>query len=198
MRWIPICVFCLAFSVVEISSSEVKICMQYVDITDGVREGVNIIKDGITYTPSDYVTVDNTIKGCICNVRACVRKCCEQGKMMNLTTRKCISSSDDGFVSGLLGNIVHVPENKICNDKQVKININQDFTVEEGVLIWDDFKFTMDNFCMAVTPENTTYAIACVSNEEIIVDSIVTSLGKHKSIYLFVLGRRLMKYRNKV
>lgn len=159
-------------------------CDIFVDITDGTRDGNTITKNGITYTPENYFEDQSTVKGCICNVIQCVRKCCEDGQVMNLTTRKCVRNKERNFLPNYtLTSIIHVPENKICDESEVKIKIDQDFYVENGELVWDTLKFAMDNFCLAITPENETYAIACVTNEEAQVDRFITCLGNVKLYY---------------
>lgn len=159
-------------------------CDTYVDITDGIRDGTSIIKDGITYIPDNYFEVDETIQGCICNIKPCVRRCCSKGQAMNLTSRRCESSIDQGLLPGFsVFSIINVPENKICTDIQVKIKTDEDIQVVDGVLIWSEIKFSMNDFCLAVTSTNKTYAIACVVNDEVKVDRAIACLGN--SCYLF-------------
>lgn len=124
MHSILFCVYCVVFSAVRIFS-----CVTYVDITDGVWNGLNITKDGITYTPNDYVTINDTIKGCVCNVT----KCCAQGEIMNLTTRTCFPSTDDALVPTFsVYNLVNVPENQISYNKKVKPSSNDRFVTSLG------------------------------------------------------------------
>lgn len=54
-----------------------------VDITDGVRRNHTIIKDNVTYTPANYFSYEGSIRGCICNIKPCIRKCCPKGHIMN-------------------------------------------------------------------------------------------------------------------
>lgn len=54
-----------------------------VDITDGIRRNQAIIKDNITYTPENYFSFEGRIRGCICNIKPCIRKCCPRGQIMN-------------------------------------------------------------------------------------------------------------------
>lgn len=154
-------------------------CDTYINITDGIREGDTIIKNDVRYTPENYFQVDQTIQGCICNVKPCVRKCCLEGQTINLTTRRCVPTAVEHlFPEFSVYSIIHVPENKICDDIEVRIRVNKEFSIDDnGVLIWDDMTFSMDNFCLANTPNNQTYAIACVINEEAKMDSIITCLG---------------------
>lgn len=153
-------------------------CDFFVDITDGTREGDTITKNGIIYTPENYFEDYGTVKGCICSVIKCVRKCCADGEAIDLTTRKCVRNEERNFLPNFsLTSIIHVPENKICDESEVKIKVDEDFYFENGMLVWDNLKFAKDDFCLAVTPENETYAIACVTNEEAKVDRFITCLG---------------------
>lgn len=155
-------------------------CDTYVDITDGNREGDTIIKNGIRYTPENYFQEGVKIQGCICNVKPCVRKCCLEGQTIDLTTKHCVPTAvEQLFPQFSVYSIIHVPENKICDDIEEKIRINEDFSIETGLLIWDDLKFSMENFCLANTLNNQTYAVACVTNEDVKVDSIITCLGNN-------------------
>lgn len=54
-----------------------------VDITDGVRRDHTIIKDNVTYTPANYFSHQGKIRGCICNIKPCLRKCCPKGHIIN-------------------------------------------------------------------------------------------------------------------
>lgn len=154
-------------------------CDTFVDITDGTREGNTIIKNGVIYNPENYFAEGETIQGCICNVKKCVRRCCAMGQTMDLTTRKCVQSTQSNFFPEFnVFNIINVPENEICDTTEVKIKIDEDFTVgENGVLIWDTLEFAVNDFRLAVTPDNQTYAIACVINEETEVDKVISCLG---------------------
>lgn len=53
-----------------------------VDITDGVRRNQLIVKDNVTYTPANYFIHEGRIRGCICNIKPCLRKCCPEGHIM--------------------------------------------------------------------------------------------------------------------
>lgn len=53
-----------------------------VNITDGLKESYGvIIKDNVEYSPKNYYeTDDGRIYGCPCNIKTCLRKCCEMGR----------------------------------------------------------------------------------------------------------------------
>lgn len=158
--------------------SEAFKCDIYVDITDGYREGSSIVKNGIKYTPDNYFQLGETIQGCICNVKKCLRRCCSDGQAIDLETKRCVATNNEGsFPQFSVFSIINVPENKICDDIEDKIRL-VDFNIDEnGILVWEDISVSMDNFCLGVSPsKNETYAIVCVLNEE--ETSIITWIGK--------------------
>lgn len=53
-----------------------------VDITDGVKNDHTITKDNVTYTPANYFSHEGRIRGCVCNIKPCIRKCCPKGHIM--------------------------------------------------------------------------------------------------------------------
>lgn len=160
-------------------------CDIHIDITDGTREGTTIVKNGVRYTPENYFELGETIQGCICNVRKCLRRCCADGQAIDLQTKRCVATVNEGlFPQFSVFSIINVPENKICDDIEYKIKID-DFTIDgNSQLIWEDMTISMDNFCLAVSPTtNLTYAIICVVNEE--EASITTFIGEFNIYYLF-------------
>ncbi|XP_072397066.1 G-protein coupled receptor Mth2-like isoform X14 [Diabrotica undecimpunctata] len=54
-----------------------------VNITDGYKEGENITQDGITFSSQNYFVENSNIYGCVCNIKNCVRKCCENHSYLN-------------------------------------------------------------------------------------------------------------------
>lgn len=76
-----------------------------INITDGQYgpDGV-IVYDGLTYTPNQYAKVNyiwengktkimahEHIRGCICNIKKCIRTCCPYGKVWNSDVKQCES-----------------------------------------------------------------------------------------------------------
>lgn len=90
--------FVLFKSTFGIFSESVPFTCKYnvsVDITDGFKydDGTDIIiKDNINYVPRYYYRLDDRIYGCVCNVKICIRKCC-QINMINLDN-SCVVSND--------------------------------------------------------------------------------------------------------
>lgn len=59
-----------------------------VDITNGTKlNDGSIMRDEIIFSPDLQFVYDDQIRGCVCNVRKCVRKCCESG--MAVIDNKC-------------------------------------------------------------------------------------------------------------
>ncbi|CAG9856139.1 unnamed protein product [Phyllotreta striolata] len=138
-------------------------CTNYVDITDGRRSGDDIIKDGVTYRKNDSFSVGASVKGCICNVLQCVRKCCDHGETMDLNLRKCVSSNKP-LRNFSLFHIIVVPENEICDDVQTKVILDRDFTVIDGMLVWEDIAFALEDYCLTME-DDQYYAIACLEED---------------------------------
>lgn len=56
-----------------------------VDITDGVKTADgSITKHNLTYPPEIYYFRNNSVLGCVCEIKACVRKCCGDGQMKTI------------------------------------------------------------------------------------------------------------------
>ncbi|XP_072397059.1 G-protein coupled receptor Mth2-like isoform X9 [Diabrotica undecimpunctata] len=150
-------------------------CKNFVDITDGSRDGDNIIKDGITYTPQHYFTIGPSVKGCICDIVVCVRKCCAEGETMNMTSKKCVSSYNDSFTKYSVYSIIHVPDNTICTDVETRINLGSDFKIVDGVMLWEDIEFDIDHYCVIKQGEEY-FALGCITFPTPI-DAIISGLG---------------------
>lgn len=61
------------------------------NITNGKKTGDVIEKDNITYSPDTYFTLNGVIRGCVCNITNCVRKCCPNG--FAFTNGTCVERS---------------------------------------------------------------------------------------------------------
>lgn len=81
-----------------------------VDISDGTVSGDNILKDNVTYTPTDYFLYNGTTRGCICNFKNCMRKCCPRGQIFINST-----CSDHKYIP-------HFPVHELSNEIQVRNN----------------------------------------------------------------------------
>lgn len=140
------------------------ICDNYLDITNGTRENGGIRKYDLLFTPLDYFSMDGTIKGCICNVKLCVRQCCSQGEIR--IKRKCVPSSQKVFIPEIQGyHVINVPENEICGEKKLKRKVSN-YSLQSDILFDGFFKYSRNNFCLTVSPKNETFAIVCEDDED--------------------------------
>lgn len=105
-----------------------------------------------------------------------IRKCCDEGEILNLTTKRCSPYSDMNLFNSSFLNIIHVSEKQICSKGKFKVNIGGHFFIDNGSLIWNDLQFNMEDFCLFPT-NNKTYAIICVINEEVIAETAIGGLG---------------------
>ncbi|XP_031355942.1 G-protein coupled receptor Mth2-like isoform X5 [Photinus pyralis] len=54
-----------------------------VDISNGEHfDNGTIVSGGISYGPNFQMLVDGKVRGCVCDIRRCVRKCCPVGRLM--------------------------------------------------------------------------------------------------------------------
>lgn len=139
-------------------------CNISVDITNGVQEGTSIISDGITYNESNYYFSGGEIRGCICNIKMCIRKCCLEGEVLNTTSRSC-ESSTNGATGITTYHIVNVPDNQICDEEETRIKLEQNFQIVDGVLVWEEDRYDLEDFCVDRV-ENSQVALLCVRVEE--------------------------------
>lgn len=77
---------------------------QTINITDGLKDSRtnNIIFNNISFTPENYedynyiiensteIKVEPHTRGCICNIKTCVRICCKSDKIKDLINGKCL------------------------------------------------------------------------------------------------------------
>lgn len=73
-----------------------------IDISDGqVLSDHSVNFDGLRYSPRDYGVRNDTMFGCVCNLRSCIRKCCPSGQF--LYNRSCEANNKTfGSVGGSL------------------------------------------------------------------------------------------------
>lgn len=158
--------------VTAVLSQDIK-CNVTIDITMGVKEGTSIIFDGITYDESNYFVSGNEIKGCICNVKKCIRKCCREGEVLNVTSRSCESATNSA-ISVDTYHIINVPDNQICDEGESRVKA-VNFSVEDGILVWDEDRYYLDDFCVDDV-EDSRVALLCVEGEQE-VNGLILSIG---------------------
>lgn len=107
-----------------------------------------------------------------------LRKCCKEDEILNLSTKGCSPSFELNPFNFSFLNIVHVPENQICSEGKFKIKISEKFIIENGVLLWDELRFVLEDFCL-IPSDNRTFAIVCVFNEDTLVEKALGGLGQY-------------------
>lgn len=100
-----------------------------INITDGEygADGV-IVYDGLTYKPNQYAKVNyiwengttkksaqEHIRGCICNIKKCIRTCCPYGKIFNPNVSQCESHE-------FTKNYNHLIQNELDEIEEVALN----------------------------------------------------------------------------
>ncbi|XP_056629656.1 G-protein coupled receptor Mth2-like isoform X5 [Diorhabda sublineata] len=51
-----------------------------VNITKGVEDGITM--DGVRYEDENYLKIENETLSCVCNIKMCIRKCCNENESM--------------------------------------------------------------------------------------------------------------------
>ncbi|XP_048524936.1 uncharacterized protein LOC125505338, partial [Dendroctonus ponderosae] len=140
-------------------------CSVTVDISDGVVEGANITKDGVTYMPGKYFEDGTTIKGCVCQVKTCLRRCCSSNETLTESadggTACEASNSSVDVLQGLqavseanvsLFHIISVPAREVCHENESKIFVDSDVEIaSSGDLIWGaETVFSFDQYCTSI------------------------------------------------
>lgn len=92
-------IFILCFTTFLSNFVTGQTCQKFltINITDGVRENNGINKDGIYYDAKDYFKSGNDTLGCVCNIRKCARKCCEQDEFM--MSNKCVKKLNNTTIN---------------------------------------------------------------------------------------------------
>lgn len=172
-----------------------------IDISDGFVSGDNILKDNVTYTPTDYFRYNDTIRGCICNLKHCMRKCCPKGQIF--INAIC---SDHNYVpdfpvhelsdeTQVKSNHFHVLHGSQCTpEKKNKYMLNPVENDEDrhylqkngSVFIESDGMFLQpEDYCMEVF-ENLEYNISsliCFAEEDNEEEIIMYNTGKKQHLY---------------
>ncbi|XP_066256056.1 G-protein coupled receptor Mth2-like isoform X10 [Euwallacea similis] len=127
----------------------VDACEFTVDITNGTRNGTNITHDDVTYTTNDYITNSSGTFGCVCSVSNCILDC---------------GSSGYANLKGIqLTNIIHVKDNEICSENEVKIilDITDKMEVKMGYLRSNGMSFPYKKYCLD-NVNGSEMVVACV------------------------------------
>lgn len=159
-----------------------------VDISDGERSGDDIIKDGVIYPKEQYFEFEGKTMGCVCNLKACIKKCCPVGKYMT-NAKECVET-EKNFTEELVQftsvdintySIINVP----CNTKSLVVNPrDEDEKVviqENGLLLWTDADSKVEevvSYCVDYIEMDTTNDLrVLVCNVEGEEESAHNSIG---------------------
>ncbi|XP_050305035.1 G-protein coupled receptor Mth2-like isoform X1 [Anthonomus grandis grandis] len=188
-------------------------CDLTVDLSNGVREGTNIVLNGVTYTANDHFTNSTGTYGCVCNVQSCTQDCCDVGQTLQVSALgvlQCVSaerSTAASVRSAQLHNIIRVPNRTLvcyAHQERVVLNGTENGLVQEenGFIKVDledyDYKsfcvFTRGNdvfleICMEVADRiSIVHSIAMgISMPFLVVTFIVYALLPDKNLYQYAL-----------
>uniref|UniRef100_A0AAR5PPD1 G-protein coupled receptors family 2 profile 2 domain-containing protein n=1 Tax=Dendroctonus ponderosae TaxID=77166 RepID=A0AAR5PPD1_DENPD len=160
------------------------------DISDGVVEGANITKDGVTYMPGKYFEDGTTIKGCVCQVKTCLRRCCSSNETLTESadggTACEASNSSVDVLQGLqavseanvsLFHIISVPAREVCHENESKIFVDSDVEIaSSGDLIWGaETVFSFDQYCSSIVDGHVGFVV-CVT-ADLTLNAIIYCIG---------------------
>uniref|UniRef100_A0A6P7GQK9 Uncharacterized protein LOC114341713 n=1 Tax=Diabrotica virgifera virgifera TaxID=50390 RepID=A0A6P7GQK9_DIAVI len=165
-----------------------------VNITDGYKQGENITKDGIMFSPQNYFVENSSVYGCVCNIKKCVRKCCENDSNLNNSACSSKNGSQDGdFVFYNLTQPYgrYVPDQFVihgrsCEPKMLQIRLDGDFYLQtNGSLYGLDLSdmYTMYSpldYCLDYSSDELgLQAFICISEKEADDFDISRIIGMH-------------------
>ncbi|GJQ83251.1 hypothetical protein Trydic_g8848 [Trypoxylus dichotomus] len=171
--WIPV-YHCLCVTPKVPCSPELS-----VDITDSVYDSFTgtRTKNNITFTQYNYFVDNGTIRGCICNVTTCVRKCCPLKEEIG-PEKACVSNEDTwrNYSDVIPNNFTYafVPSFLVCQNKlrfqlyPLEGREGEAFSIDiNGHLQYKTINLDAENFCLAYfSPENISGALICIKQED--------------------------------
>lgn len=143
-----------------------------VNITGGIVNASGIIKDRILYDKPNYFHDGDTIWGCPCNIKKCIKKCCGPNK--KISNDECVENLENfrfdvyretNFSDEVKSNDFHFVYSKICRENFVSFNPDfpEDLFVQEnGSLLVQSFEklYEPEDYCIDVF-DNVTFAYLC-------------------------------------
>lgn len=206
--------FCLMFSCEIFFAS--SLCEINVDISDGVRNKDGSVSHGNVLYVRDHVFEDGgKLKGCVCEYKACIYKCCAHGNYYkNGTNNPCLVGQKN--VNILIHNGVDVLEEetyhlvqvppKWCNGiKYLLVNedARDEWKVQKSghILLPNDGNVSLDalSFCIEHVEEQAETVVVCASADDIESEeeSAVHYLGTICGIQNLILSY-LIRYLKKI
>lgn len=188
----------LALKLTAVDSGDSS-CSVTVDISDGGVEGANITKDGATYMPGQYFEDGTILKGCVCQVRTCLRQCCSINETENAdgVTFPCGNSSVDllqdlqaiSMANVSLFHIISVPAREVCHDNETKVILDSDVKISRsGDLIWgEENVFGFEQYCTSSVNGHVGFVV-CVT-ADVTLNAIIYCIGElfKRKIYIKIL-----------
>lgn len=184
-------VLIFTFLLIKEVTSSCKIDVN-VDISDGnVLENGTVIHNGIYYSKEHIFTENGTTKGCICEYKTCIRKCCQQNEHYLNDSQICDDYNSTFKTQVHQGveeiahdtyHIIHVPETEWCKDVMYKLEPELDnFKIQkEGHLFLPGDSMTIDalKFCVEHFGEADHVAVVgCEKEDEPEIEFAIHSTG---------------------
>ncbi|XP_066256048.1 G-protein coupled receptor Mth2-like isoform X2 [Euwallacea similis] len=165
-------------------------CETTVDLSDGTLDGDNIVKDRVVYTPADYFQEDNAVKGCICQVTKCLRRCCDYNETLVGTdtgTAECKAADREiDIVKDLetvIGqnisqfHIIAVPVKDVCTEEGTyRTFVHNEVQIEpSGDLNWDGERYQFDEYCASSYDDHLGVLLCVIPDKS--VNQLVYCIG---------------------
>lgn len=151
------------------------------NLKDGFVTDDAIVKNNMTYFKNNYfITANGQIRGCICNLRMCIRKCCPNG--YSYTKKSCVADKNLPHIEIKLhkervftGRWKNITDYHIIHDNHCKWGKYKLIPDYEGDLFFfqDDGRLHLPNVDHKkyVGPEDY-----CIDNERINLTNVETSV----------------------
>ncbi|XP_018327207.1 G-protein coupled receptor Mth isoform X5 [Agrilus planipennis] len=164
--------FCIVIVIYITAVSAENPCSEEfsVDISDGiVSQDNSIVKDGVTYSAGQYYYYNSTnIRGCVCEVKKCIRKCCPIGEYM--TNKTCLPTDQPLILPGDTPpniNDYHVLVGSTCPENKVRTRAsedNDDIALQnDGTLIAFGNGYSYEDYCVDYIEDLTrSSALVCI------------------------------------
>lgn len=154
-----------------------------IDISDGARSENDVItKDGVSYSKENYFEYEGKVMGCVCNIKACIRKCCPTGQYIADSSQTCTDTNADFSVDAITAADIttySIITGK-CNTPSILLdpeNSTEDsFSITtNGSLLWTDMEvIELSMYCVDyVRNTDTVKALVCVDDTSTAVHNTI-------------------------
>lgn len=148
------------------------------DITDSDYDSFTGSRtvDNITYSQYDYYVDKGVIRGCVCDIRTCVRKCCPKNEEIG-PSKNCIPVMNERNFSDVVPNnftYENVYSFLKCENKfrfqlyPIKDREAEKFVIHtSGDLIYKELNISVSDYCLAYFSDiDVTGALICVEYQK--------------------------------